>query len=301
MRCGSSCARTRSTPRRRTPCCRRRGTRGASSARGPRTCWRWTPRSGSPSWWGRSRSGPWRSRPASPASPPFTAASASRAASAAWLWARRTASCMCCSRCSGAAPTMWRPGSASPLPLCSSPLPAPSTSSTASPSPAATTPSTPSRTARCALRRGPLATAAAPAVPRRALRGRRGHAQVTGNTIKLPSPCCAVTRLGKNVWAATVDGGLHCFHIKGKKNFSLQLPAPATALAPMPVMATHSATPLAVGLTNGEVRCPPARGKGGGGGERSQRTVTHPAGPANCRCECTTKSHWWKRPTWVPP
>lgn len=46
---------------------------------------------------------------------------------------------------------------------------------------------------------------------------------------------------------------------------------------------------------------PACAGEGGGGGERSQRTVTHPAGPANCRCECTTKSHWWKRPTWVPP
>eukprot|EP00752_Nemacystus_decipiens_P018752 g16813.t1 len=76
-------------------------------------------------------------------------------------------------------------------------------------------------------------------------------AVVTGTVISLEATPCGLARLPRQVYVATTDHSLHAYHLKGRRDFSLKVPALVTQLE---VVHTRSTTCLLVALANGDVR-----------------------------------------------
>ena len=64
----------------------------------------------------------------------------------------------------------------------------------------------------------------------------------------------ALARIDKYIYVTTMDGSLNCYHIKGRKIFSLSLPSPATCLGVAKINRSRVLEALIVSLGNGEVR-----------------------------------------------
>jgi Bardet-Biedl syndrome 1 protein len=82
----------------------------------------------------------------------------------------------------------------------------------------------------------------------------RGQAVVTGTVIELETQPVSIARIDKYIYTTTMDGNLMCFHIKGRKVFSIALPAPATNLGVVRLARNRITEALIVSLANGEVR-----------------------------------------------
>ncbi|CAN0380487.1 unnamed protein product [Pylaiella littoralis] len=76
-------------------------------------------------------------------------------------------------------------------------------------------------------------------------------AVVTGTVIRLEATPCGLVRLLRQVYVATTDHSLHAFHLKGRRDFSLKMPA---LVAQLEVMPTRSTMCLLVALVNGDIR-----------------------------------------------
>lgn len=78
--------------------------------------------------------------------------------------------------------------------------------------------------------------------------------QLTSNIMRIPASCCGLARLGKSLWVACSDSTLHSYHVKGKKEFSITMPAPIRSIEPLPLAQTRGENLLAVALDSEEVR-----------------------------------------------
>jgi len=79
------------------------------------------------------------------------------------------------------------------------------------------------------------------------------NGQLLSTTIELETQCVGLVRLEKNVYVATMDQQVHSFHFKGKKNWSLVMPAPITTMIGLESQSINTKA-LLVALNNGEVR-----------------------------------------------
>jgi Bardet-Biedl syndrome 1 protein len=95
------------------------------------------------------------------------------------------------------------------------------------------------------------------------------NGEVMGSVIQLETQLCGIVRVQKNILVGCVDNTIHSFHIKGKKNFSLTMPAAIRDMQPLVLKRTRMVNLLLVGLANGEVRgvvgCAALVGVEGGG------------------------------------
>lgn len=71
--------------------------------------------------------------------------------------------------------------------------------------------------------------------------------------IELETPPCGLVRIGKNVLVGTMDK-VHCYHIKGKKNYTLYLPSQVTSMSLLRLRQARVTSALLVGMANGTVR-----------------------------------------------
>eukprot|EP00903_Cladosiphon_okamuranus_P005978 g5900.t1 len=76
-------------------------------------------------------------------------------------------------------------------------------------------------------------------------------AVVTGIVISLEATPCGLARLPRQVYAATTDNSLHAYHLKGRRDFSLKMPALVSQLE---VVQTRLTACLLVALANGDIR-----------------------------------------------
>ena len=77
---------------------------------------------------------------------------------------------------------------------------------------------------------------------------------MTGTVIELETQPNSIARIDKYIYVTTMDAHLICYHVKGRKVFSLVLPAPATNLGVVKLSRNRVIEALIVSLANGEVR-----------------------------------------------
>eukprot|EP00935_MAST-01C_sp_MAST-1C-sp1_P000776 g776.t1 len=80
------------------------------------------------------------------------------------------------------------------------------------------------------------------------------NGEVAASVIELETQPCGLVRLDKSIIVPCMDSVVHSFHIKGKKNYSIYLPAPVTNVAPLSLRKTRIVNALLVALENGTVR-----------------------------------------------
>eukprot|EP00397_Hematodinium_sp_SG-2012_P023204 GEMP01024096.1.p1 GENE.GEMP01024096.1~~GEMP01024096.1.p1 ORF type:complete len:593 (+),score=123.82 GEMP01024096.1:73-1851(+) len=80
------------------------------------------------------------------------------------------------------------------------------------------------------------------------------NGQLLSTTIELETQAVGLVRLEKNVYVGTMDQQIHGYHFKGKKIWSLQMPAPIVTMCALQSRNVN-AKALLVSLNNGEVRC----------------------------------------------
>ena len=56
------------------------------------------------------------------------------------------------------------------------------------------------------------------------------NGEVTGNVIELEAMPCALCRIDKSVLVGCMSNTVHAFHIKGKRQYSLYVPAPIACM-----------------------------------------------------------------------
>lgn len=89
---------------------------------------------------------------------------------------------------------------------------------------------------------------------------RNGHiytiknGELTGVVIELESQPCGLVRTSKNILVGCMNNVVHNFHVKGKKNYSLYLPAPIVCMEALNVVRARMVKCLIVSLSNGELR-----------------------------------------------
>eukprot|EP00033_Pygsuia_biforma_P001765 GCRY01001975.1.p1 GENE.GCRY01001975.1~~GCRY01001975.1.p1 ORF type:complete len:588 (+),score=148.91 GCRY01001975.1:228-1991(+) len=77
--------------------------------------------------------------------------------------------------------------------------------------------------------------------------------ELVATILDVDSQITGMLRLGNNVLLSCTDQTLQAFHIKGKKRFSLTVPAPITCLAPL-LLKSRGIEAAVVGLANKEIR-----------------------------------------------
>ena len=80
------------------------------------------------------------------------------------------------------------------------------------------------------------------------------NGEVTGNVIELEAMPCALCRIDKSVLVGCMSNTVHAFHIKGKRQYSLYVPAPIACMEVLTLTKTRNLRALLVGLNTGEVR-----------------------------------------------
>lgn len=80
------------------------------------------------------------------------------------------------------------------------------------------------------------------------------NGKLSGSSIGLEAQACALLRLDKSILVGCMGNTLHCFSIKGRKQFSLFMPAPITELCAMHVERAHTIKAFLVSLLDGDVR-----------------------------------------------
>jgi len=79
-------------------------------------------------------------------------------------------------------------------------------------------------------------------------------AVVLGKAIEVETQPVALAFIDKLVYVATMAQAVHCFLQKGKKNYTLAMPAPVTNMEVLSVKKARVVSALLVALANGEVR-----------------------------------------------
>lgn len=78
--------------------------------------------------------------------------------------------------------------------------------------------------------------------------------QVSGMRITLESQVVGMVSVSRQVIVGCMDQDIHCFHIKGKKLWSMHMPALILTMEPVMISAASVVRAFVVGLANGEVR-----------------------------------------------
>ncbi|EKX46920.1 hypothetical protein GUITHDRAFT_70223, partial [Guillardia theta CCMP2712] len=80
------------------------------------------------------------------------------------------------------------------------------------------------------------------------------NGQLMATTIELESSICGLICSGKSIIVADAQNVMYSFHFKGKKNYSIHMPAPIQALETMQVDSVSNNVLQLVALQNGEIR-----------------------------------------------
>lgn len=81
------------------------------------------------------------------------------------------------------------------------------------------------------------------------------NGELSGLSIELEAQPCGLAVLGKQlILVACMGAVVHAFQVKGKKSYSLYMPAPVAAIEVLSLQRARSAKALLVSLHNGEVR-----------------------------------------------
>mmetsp|Transcript_47681 Transcript_47681/g.152835 ORF Transcript_47681/g.152835 Transcript_47681/m.152835 type:complete len:596 (+) Transcript_47681:319-2106(+) len=80
------------------------------------------------------------------------------------------------------------------------------------------------------------------------------NGEVTGTVVELEAQPVGLVRSGKSILVGCMNNVLYSYHIKGKKNYSIYLPASIVAMELLEVVRQRMVKCLVVGMANGEVR-----------------------------------------------
>mmetsp|Transcript_17510 Transcript_17510/g.47251 ORF Transcript_17510/g.47251 Transcript_17510/m.47251 type:complete len:581 (+) Transcript_17510:24-1766(+) len=80
------------------------------------------------------------------------------------------------------------------------------------------------------------------------------NGEVTGTVIELEGQPCGLCRIDKQIIIPCMGNVVHSYHIKGKKSFSLYMPAPVAGVEVLSLQRMRVVKALLVALHNGEVR-----------------------------------------------
>ncbi|KAK3242964.1 Bardet-Biedl syndrome 1 protein [Cymbomonas tetramitiformis] len=80
------------------------------------------------------------------------------------------------------------------------------------------------------------------------------NGEVTGMVIELEAQPCGLVRTHKSILVGCMNNVVHSFHVKGKKNYSIYLPASIVTMELLSVQRQRMVKALLVALSNGEVR-----------------------------------------------
>ena len=78
--------------------------------------------------------------------------------------------------------------------------------------------------------------------------------EVSGLVIELESQPCGLVRTAKNILVGCMNNVVHNFHVKGKKNYSLYMPASILCMETLDIVRARTVKCLIVSLSNGELR-----------------------------------------------
>jgi Bardet-Biedl syndrome 1 protein len=80
------------------------------------------------------------------------------------------------------------------------------------------------------------------------------NGELSGTVIELEAQPCGLARIEKLIFVACMGAVVHAYHIKGKKSYSLYMPAPVAAIEVLSLQRLRSSKALIVSLHNGELR-----------------------------------------------
>eukprot|EP01006_Ploeotia_vitrea_P050077 TRINITY_DN67408_c1_g1_i1.p1 TRINITY_DN67408_c1_g1~~TRINITY_DN67408_c1_g1_i1.p1 ORF type:complete len:609 (-),score=85.28 TRINITY_DN67408_c1_g1_i1:410-2236(-) len=80
------------------------------------------------------------------------------------------------------------------------------------------------------------------------------NGDLQANVIELESQPCGLARVDKSIVVGTMSNVLHSFHIKGKKQYSIYLPASITNICALRMDTMRATKAAIVALSNGELR-----------------------------------------------
>jgi len=78
--------------------------------------------------------------------------------------------------------------------------------------------------------------------------------KLLGTVIELETQCVGLVLLEKSMLVGCMDGVIHSFHFKGKKNYSIYCPEPICSMELLSLTRIKSQRALLVALNNGEIR-----------------------------------------------
>lgn len=78
--------------------------------------------------------------------------------------------------------------------------------------------------------------------------------ELSGLVIELESQPCGLVRTAKNILVGCMNNVVHNFHVKGKKNYSLYMPASIQCMETLEIVRARTVKCLIVSLANGELR-----------------------------------------------
>jgi len=78
--------------------------------------------------------------------------------------------------------------------------------------------------------------------------------ELSGLVIELESQPCGLVRTAKNILVGCMNNVVHNFHVKGKKNYSLYMPAAIQCMEALDIVRVRTVKCLIVALANGELR-----------------------------------------------
>jgi Bardet-Biedl syndrome 1 protein len=80
------------------------------------------------------------------------------------------------------------------------------------------------------------------------------NGELQGTIIELETQPSGLARIDKHIFVGSMDKKIHCFHLKGRKLFTIFLPAHITNMEPLNLIYSRKFKALIVGLDTGEVR-----------------------------------------------
>eukprot|EP00164_Ancoracysta_twista_P002068 GFYU01002724.1.p1 GENE.GFYU01002724.1~~GFYU01002724.1.p1 ORF type:complete len:595 (-),score=154.58 GFYU01002724.1:156-1940(-) len=80
------------------------------------------------------------------------------------------------------------------------------------------------------------------------------NGELTGNAVELESLPVGLVLLDKSFYVGVMGNMIHNYHIKGRKNYTIYLPASVSCMELMSLQATRNLKCMVVALSNGEVR-----------------------------------------------
>ena len=80
------------------------------------------------------------------------------------------------------------------------------------------------------------------------------NGELQGTIIELETQPSGLARIDKHIFVGSMDKKIHCFHLKGRKLFTIFLPAHVTNIEPMVLLYSRKFKALIVALETGEIR-----------------------------------------------